>query len=67
MKIKNFKVRSKKELTILLYHGVTDIKSNGIENYSKNNNFKNEFLNHALIMDAARKSSENNTIIKIKI
>jgi peptidoglycan/xylan/chitin deacetylase (PgdA/CDA1 family) len=35
MKIKNFKVRSKKELTILLYHGVTDIKSNGIENYSK--------------------------------
>jgi D-xylose 1-dehydrogenase (NADP+, D-xylono-1,5-lactone-forming) len=38
-----------------------------IENYSKNNNFKNEFLNHALIMDAARKSSENNTIIKIKI
>lgn len=40
---------------------------NKIGNNLKDNNFKNDFLYQALIMDAARKSSEKNSNIKIKI
>jgi len=34
--------------------------------HNSNNNFEKDFLNQALIMDAARKSSTKNSIIKIK-
>ena len=34
--------------------------------YDSNNNFEKDFLNQALIMDAVRKSSTKNSVIKIK-
>ena len=42
--IKNFKKRAEKELAVLLYHGVTNEKSKGIENYSYKHIHEEDFV-----------------------
>ena len=42
--LNNFQQRINSELAILLYHGVTDFKSQGIENYSKKHISVNTFM-----------------------
>ncbi len=42
--LKNFQKRVENELTILLYHGITNCRSNGIENFSKKHIENKKFI-----------------------
>ena len=48
--LRNFHQRINDELTILLYHGVTNIKSRGIENYSRKHISQDDFYSQMLYL-----------------
>ncbi len=59
-KIKKIPISPANQFQLAIEEFCTKIKNNS------NNNFEKEFLNQALIMDAVRKSSIKNSVIKIK-
>ena len=59
-KIKKILIPSANQFQLTIEDFCTKIKLNS------NNTFAKEFLNQALIMDAVRKSSAKNSVIKIK-